>query len=289
MDQRQRGPQMESLGDILKRIMRESKERQMNGPKDNAWLEPSTADQPVCPNCDGFGFVSRRVPLGHPDFGEVFPCRACRSSEEGQARLQRYATLPRNLRCSRFEDFEPREGTGEARQAAQNFAAGPDASRGHWGLTLCGPVGLGKSTLLTCIGNQMLAQGYAVKYGFVPEMMDAFRASFGDDSEVTYDELLRAYTAADVLLLDDITELRATDFARDALTRLVDQRYRDGGLFVATTNLDVDTMAKVWGYRLADRLFDTGSDLVQVVHMGGISYRTGRKWGLPWPGRRRSD
>jgi DNA replication protein DnaC len=134
----------------------------------------------------------------------------------------------------------------------------------------------------------MLAQGYAVKYAFIPEMMDSFRASFSDDSEVTYDELLRAYTAADVLLLDDITELRATDFARDALTRLVDQRYRDGGLFVATTNLDVDTMAQVWGYRLADRLFDMGSDLVRVVHMGGTSYRTGRKWGLYWPGRRRS-
>jgi len=232
--------------------------------------------------------VSNRVPLGHPDFGEVFPCRACRSSEEGQARLQRYANLPKNLRCSRFEDFEPREGTEEARQAAQDFAAGTDSPGRQRGLTLCGPVGLGKSTLLTCIGSEMLAKGYAVKYAFIPEMMDSFRASFSDDSEVTYDELLRAYNAADVLLLDDITELRATDFARDALTRLVDQRHREGGLFVATTNLDVDTMAQVWGYRLADRLFDMGSDLVRVVHMGGRSYRTGRKWGLPWPGRRRS-
>ena len=182
--------------------------------------EPSTADEPACPSWGGFGFVSRRVPLGHPDFGQVFPCRGCRSFEKGQAQLKRYANLPENLRCARFEDCEPREGTGEALKAAREFAAGPDESSdksrlrrelegANQGLTLGGPVGLGKSTLLTCIGNQMLAQWHAVKYGFVPEMRDAFRASFHEDSEVSYDELLRSYTAADVLLLDDITEPRA--------------------------------------------------------------------------------
>ena len=45
----------------------------------------------ACPMCGGAGFVRKKVPLNHPQFGMAFPC-ACTQTEAGEdrvARLQR--------------------------------------------------------------------------------------------------------------------------------------------------------------------------------------------------------
>src|SRR5690606_16981382 len=51
--------------------------------------------EPPCPRCGGSGFVRRRVPLDHPDFGRAIPC-SCVANEQEQervSRLQRYSNL----------------------------------------------------------------------------------------------------------------------------------------------------------------------------------------------------
>ena len=84
---------MESLGDILKRITRRDTLRSTNGGGGTYPGSPPTAE--ACPICKGAGWVSKQVPVGHPDFGEAFPCR-CQEGDEADSRtdvLRRYSNL----------------------------------------------------------------------------------------------------------------------------------------------------------------------------------------------------
>jgi DNA replication protein DnaC len=48
----------------------------------------SNTEQPSaeCPICGGLGYVRENVPIGHPDFGKMFPCR-CKMAELEKQRM----------------------------------------------------------------------------------------------------------------------------------------------------------------------------------------------------------
>ena len=146
-------------------------------------------------------------------------------------------------------------------------------------VTLSGPNGTGKTHLMEALGWRLLAEDVGVRYAFVPDLLDQLRASYAGDSGETAQAILGRCQTAEVLLLDDIMELRVTEFAAEQITRLVDDRYRSGTPLVVSTNLTLDLMDRVWGSRLADRLFDDRS--VDVVYLRCSSYRTGTLWQPP--------
>ncbi len=45
----------------------------------------SQAVEPECPLCRGLGYVRDDVPVGHPHFGKLFPCRCKLAEIEQQA------------------------------------------------------------------------------------------------------------------------------------------------------------------------------------------------------------
>ena len=262
---------MESLGDILKRIID-------CGPNPNGDRLPE-ALPPVetCAICRGGGWVSKRVPLGHPDFGEAFPCR-CQFSQR-QASLVRYANLPHPDAPRTFENFKPAPGAEEALAAAGEFAQGDTP---HHVLTLAGRNGSGKTHLGEAIGRVMFDRGVLVKFEYTPALLDRLRNSYDPDSEVSHERVYARYSGAEVLILDDFPgEQKVTSWALGILGQLVDERYRLGKKLVVTTDLTLDTMAERLGPRIASRLFDFGSGDVRAVTITAKCYRTGRAWFTP--------
>ena len=91
---------MESLGDILRRVVTARDiRRTTNGDRRprlcGAGAEPEEPAAPSCRVCGDAGWVSKRVPVGHPDFGEAFPCR-CQQQQDPISRaeaLRRYSNL----------------------------------------------------------------------------------------------------------------------------------------------------------------------------------------------------
>src|SRR3972149_7811715 len=47
--------------------------------------EPRSAQVEPCPICGGMQWVSHDVPVGHPDFGKLFPC-SCQQRDLDRAR-----------------------------------------------------------------------------------------------------------------------------------------------------------------------------------------------------------
>lgn len=208
--------------------------------------------------------------------------------------MEKWANLPNSLVPKTFDNFESRPGTEIALAAAKIFPfAGHMAENEddpindftttqHHILMFTGRNGCGKSHLLEAIARRMLEAEMLVRYEYVLALLDDLRAAYEDNAEVRFAEKWGAIMRADVLFLDDLGAERGTEWSREKLTALIDQRYRnDESYLVVATNLDFNQMAEQLGYRIADRLFDEHTGNVLSINITATSYRTGKAWGQP--------
>ena len=274
---------MESLGDILKRLMTDTRRRteewRMTGDSSSRSIltgQIPELDRPSCQHCDGTGWVSYRIAVGQYDYRQC-ECRRDLAAEDKHRWV--YANLPNQETPRTFDTFEAERDSQEALEAAISFA---QCETGHHVLTLFGTNGNGKSHLVEAIAREMLAQGRWVKYAFAPDLLDALRNSYDPDATARFEQVYELYSLPDVLLLDDLGAERSTEWAVEKLTRLVDDRLRSGKRLVVATNLNMEGMAGKLSPRLADRLFDTMTGMARPVYFPGKSHRTGRFWKLPW-------
>ena len=219
---------MESLGDILRRLPARRASQSTSG--NGVGYQHQEEDKEPCPICKGRGWVSRKAPVGHPEFGEVFPCDCQDGELQGQrlSRLHRYSNLGALSRISfagtksegRHTDPESRKLFQTALQAAEEFAEEP---RG-W-LVYTGPSGSGKTHLAAAIANRCIERGQPVFFSFVPDFLDYLRGTFAPDSAVSYDELFNQARNTPVLVLDDVGSHSSTPWAQEKLFQVLNHRF----------------------------------------------------------------
>ena len=108
---------------------------------------------PNCPICGGIGWLRQDLPIDHPDFGKIIPCK-CRSEEITQSareRLFRMSSLDA-LKNLTFDNFEKRGRVGLGQQQADSlenaFNQAKQFAENHEGwLLLMGRYGCGKTHL----------------------------------------------------------------------------------------------------------------------------------------------
>ena len=202
--------------------------RTTNG--DGAAPRGSEPEGDVCPICRGAGWVSKRVPVGHPDFGEAFPCR-CQKEEAPSARitaLRRYSNLG-PLTCITFATTRP-EGLLPDAESHRLFRQALDASAGFaenptgW-LVLTGPSGCGKTHLAVAVANRCIERGQTTFFIGVADLLDHLRATYSPDNPVSYDQLFDQVRDVPVLVLDDLGTQSATPWAREKLFQVFNHRF----------------------------------------------------------------
>lgn len=185
-----------------------------------------------CPICKDRGWVSRRVPVGHPDFGEVFPCRCQEAESENRRRiaLLQYSNLGTLANLSfqdtsptgMFTDSESHRHFANALARAKQYADQPEG----W-LVLTGPSGSGKTHLAAAVANSLILQGRMVFFSFVPDLLDHLRGAYSPDSPITYDDLFQQVKDAPVLVLDDLGGQSGTSWAREKLLQIFNHRFNE--------------------------------------------------------------
>ena len=193
---------------------------------------PTRSDRNVsCDTCAGVGWVTRRVPLGHPDFGQPIPCRCQGSRVDKNTRieaLERYSNLGPLRRCtfasSRAEHFidaaADRAAFDSAYKAAQDYADEPDG----W-ITFTGPSGTGKTWLAAAIANRQIELERAALFVTAADLLDYLRGGFDADAEDSFIDLFSQVREAQLLVLDDLPARPSSPWGHDRLLQLLAYRH----------------------------------------------------------------
>jgi DNA replication protein DnaC len=219
---------MESLGDILKRITERNTLRSTNG--DGATFRGSLQTAEACDVCQGAGWVSKSVPIDHPDFGQAFPCR-CQQGEEPAARisaLRRYSNLGPLSRIT-FANTGvkgPLPDAGSQQRFQQAIAAGINFAEDPSGwLVFTGPSGSGKTHLAVAVANRCIERGETTFFITVADLLDHLRAAYSPENPVSYDELFDQVRDVPVLIIDDLGTQSATSWAQEKLFQKFNHRF----------------------------------------------------------------
>ena len=249
--------------------------------------ERTEPEPEACPRCKGGGWVSKPVPVGHPDFGEAFRCH-CRQVDDDQRRhaLRRYSNLGPLGRVT-FANTKPGgplpdEGSRvlfqQARDAAAEFAENPAG----W-LSLAGPSGSGKTHLAAAIANRCIDRGQTTFFIVLADLLDHLRAAYAPDSPVTYDELFDQVREAAVLVLDDVGAQSATPWAREKLLQIFNHRFNAGLPTVITIRGPLQRLDEALRSRI-----ESANGFSRVYQLGRYNTRLARAIGdLPPEMRRR--
>lgn len=231
-------------------------------------VETSGITQPTeeCPLCGGLGYVREDVPIGHPNFGKLFPCR-CKQAEINEKRFEQLRSLSNLNHMTRmtFETFVP-DGYGLPPEKADNlrqaFAEAERYAENPTGwLVFVGSYGCGKTHLAAAIANRLVERGHQVLFVVVPDLLDHLRATFGPNSPVSYDRRFDEVRNAPVLILDDLGTQSSTAWAQEKLFQILNYRYNARLPTVVTTNQNLEEI----DLRIRSRLADLDLAILKII------------------------
>jgi len=209
------------------------------------------------------GYVRYELPIGHPQFGKVERCpNALAKAIE---------------RSARSGDIDPRVGLtaeeicdlswsmvrGGINQADQAGRVTKQAYQRGYGLVfLYGGFGQGKSLVLKIAVATALNEGKRAAYANMAGVLDDIRTAY-DERENKMTELVRRmewWSSLDVLAIDELDKVGATDWAQERIFQLLDARYqraiRQKALTVIAANYQkLDELSGYLRSRIEDNRF----------------------------------
>jgi DNA replication protein DnaC len=234
--------------------------------------DPSQSQDYLCPDCGGTGYLRHDVPVDHPDFGKIFPCR-CRLARQEADRTRKLRAISNLDTMGRFtfERFVP-DGYGLTEDRRRNLHMAYDtakafADRPEGWLILLGGFGCGKTHLAAAIANQVVKQGQPAIFVVVPDLLDHLRATYSPFSEVAYDQRFEEIRASSLLILDDLGAHSSTPWAQEKLFQVFNYRYNAQLPTVVTSNHQLEEI----DIRIRSRLIDP--DLAHVLKITAPDFR----------------
>jgi DNA replication protein DnaC len=225
-----------------------------------------------CPICHDQHWVYRTSDLKHPDFGKAFRC-SCRESEDRARRTAWLHSIDGLTAAERTLDFADLLHTPENRPAIEAVTHALRARRGM--VTLVGPPGTGKSTLLCCAVNAARAVNIPAVYTTLAGLLDHLRAAYdpGRSDPLPFDGRWDLLVRADLLAIDELDDFSATPWALERFNRLIDERWRhlNERLTLLATNRPLTTFPP----KVASRLRDGRA---QVAPLPGRDLRPLQGW-----------
>lgn len=159
--------------------------------------------------------------------------------------------------------------------AAVNVQAEVPNSHIKNSLILAGRPGVGKTSLAAAIVNELHAKQIPALYERVSNILDALREPFNAAGEreygygVTEQQILRTFSHAPVLVLDEFNLGRVSDYSRQRLEDIIRHRMMYQLPTVMTTNLSFDDFNNHWGERVGHAV----QGMAHWIIVGGVELR----------------
>jgi len=98
-------------------------------------------------------------------------------------------------------------------------------------IILCGPNGVGKTTIATNIAHQALVHGHTVLFVTAGKMLNDLAAQDGDNA---LRRRINHYVKPNLLIIDEIGYLSYSNRHADLLFAIVSQRYQEKSTIITT-------------------------------------------------------
>jgi DNA replication protein DnaC len=205
--------------------------------------------------CDGSGFIVDT---------EARTTRACRCRPERIAASKKRrldSKIPRRFQGASFDrapvtDMSPAV-VNEVRRYVSKLDDNIAEGKGLW---LMGDVGTGKTTLAMVVCQAAIERGHSVAIYSLPRLLSALRATFNDDAQTSYLEMIDALTAVDLLHIDDVGAAKETEWVLEQLYTIVNSRYEEEKAISLTTNLSPEELEDQITERTVSRLVEMCGD-----------------------------
>ena len=226
-----------------------------------------------CPMC-GYpkgtpGFKTAFVPITHPLFGRLIQCPACWDGRLPD-HLLKLSGLSGKMLAWSLESMISDTGRKAARRAARSFCRNPSG----W-LTLWGSYGVGKTYVLAGIVNEMRRQEKAAMYVVAPDLLDALRDTYNPGNPDAFNPYFDKVKNIPILALDELGQVRMTEWALEKLFQLLDYRLRHASTLGTIISLHFEPKASAapagWPEKalaILSRTFEAN-----VIHMTGGDVR----------------
>ena len=122
------------------------------------------------------------------------------------------------------------------------------------GLLFYGSVGTGKTYISACIANALIDKGYPCLVTNFARLVNTISGKFEGKQE--YIDSLSEYT---LLVIDDLSAERNTEYMNEIVWNIIDARYRSGKPLIVTTNLtaqELNSPAEISKQRVYSRLME---------------------------------
>ncbi len=228
----------------------------------------------VCPQCDGARFVrvGDFTPGGHTRLEgadialvrRIVPC-GC-AGAVGRAEWLRRSELPAGQHGWTFATFPADGRKTEARDRVARWVEAV-AEGGTDSLVIAGSNGVGKTGLASAAVNALCDHGVAVRFAYVPGLLQEIRRRFGGEGDEAT-EYLERLLLVPVLVLDDLAAPNLTPWVRETITRIIAERLMGERPTLITLDESEEWIGDNFHPRVASRL-----KLFGVVTVPGADLR----------------
>ena len=219
------------------------------------------ADERDCPvgMCDGTGWIAL-------DDNTAAPCECRRQRIRKAASAGMGTGVPKRFRGVSF-DRKPIVDVDPMRlRPVRAFVEGVEANvRAGHGLWFEGDVGTGKTSLAMLVSLAAERAGCSVAIYPVTRLLAEIKDTFDSQTGGNYMRLFRRLCAVDLLQLDDLGAEKPTDWVREQLYAIVNERWQDERSIVITTNVELGELRERIGYRTVSRLHEICGDPLPIM------------------------
>lgn len=230
-----------------------------------------------CEKC-GKKYIQKYIPFANIWSGECECVIAERNADEERRKaLKRQSRIDDNIRNSgipklysdsSLDNFEIRQGTERAVKAAKAYVERfPELAEKGKGLIFTGNTGSGKTRLATSIANDLLKNGYTVKFTSFVNLMNRINCS---DYGRTEADIISELSSCKLLVIDDICVTDVNDRWKRVLFLIIDNRVNEVKPIIFTSNISETEEIKV---KLNEQIFDRITGSCAEIKVLSISFR----------------